>query len=222
MHYETCIQSLMAQVRELRAQILELQRLQQELSQAAASTAGISQSYRDRMTGILSTLAKFDAVIQGYQRDSKAVAASVSDYLKMSNSNTVKCFSAVEKLARCSAAFASRMDACDHCYARPAEPDTVISPPPSMPPPVPHPELSAHTAPSGAPSGSSGGGCVLPLSVLPSYHCIYHPNTSPESGWPRGGGSTRNTRVPRTGTYGVEGNSRKAERTCYPRVEGGA
>ena len=39
------------------------------------------------MTQILSTLAKFDAPAQGYQQDSKAVEASVSDPLKMSNSN---------------------------------------------------------------------------------------------------------------------------------------
>ena len=53
-HYETCIQSLMAQVKDLRTQNLELQRSQQELSQAVASTAGISQSYGDRMTEICS------------------------------------------------------------------------------------------------------------------------------------------------------------------------
>ena len=56
----------MAQVKDLRTQNLELQRSHQELSQAVASTAGISQSYRDRMTQILSTLAKFDAAVQGY------------------------------------------------------------------------------------------------------------------------------------------------------------
>ena len=48
MHYETCIQSLMAQVQDLRAQNLELQRSQQEPYQALASTAGITQSYGDR------------------------------------------------------------------------------------------------------------------------------------------------------------------------------
>ena len=79
-HYETCIQSLMAQVQDLRAQSLELQRYHQELSQAVASTAGISQSYGDRMTQILSTLAKLDAVVQGYQQNSKGVAASESDH----------------------------------------------------------------------------------------------------------------------------------------------
>ena len=89
----------MAQVRDLGAQNLELRRSQQELSQAVASTAGISQSYGDRMTKILSTLAKFHVVVQGYQRDSKALEASVSDHLKMPNSNTAKCFSAVETLA---------------------------------------------------------------------------------------------------------------------------
>ena len=108
-HYETCIQSLMAQVRDLRAQILELQRSLHELPQAIASTAGISQSYGDRMTQILSTLAKFNAVAQGYQGDSRAVAASVLDHLKMSNSNTAKCFSAVETLATRYAVVASNL-----------------------------------------------------------------------------------------------------------------
>ena len=127
-HYETCIQSLMAQEQDLRAQSLELQRCQQESSQAVASTAGISHSYADWMPQILSTWAKFDAVVQGYQRDSKAVEASMLDYLKTSNSNTAKCFSAVEMLATCYAAVASRIDACDHWYSRPAEPDTMIHP----------------------------------------------------------------------------------------------
>ena len=98
-HYETCIQSLTAQVKDLRTQNLELQRAHQELSQAVASTVGISRSYGDRMTQILSTLAKFDAAVQGYRRDSKVVEASVADHLKMSNGNTAKCFSAVESLA---------------------------------------------------------------------------------------------------------------------------
>ena len=40
----------MAQVKDLRTQNLELQRSQQELSQAVASTAGISQLYGDEMT----------------------------------------------------------------------------------------------------------------------------------------------------------------------------
>ena len=56
----------MAQVKDLRTQNLELQRSHQELSQAVASTVGISQSYGDRMTQILSTLAKFNAAVQGY------------------------------------------------------------------------------------------------------------------------------------------------------------
>ena len=56
----------MAQVQDLRAQNLELQPYQQELSQAVASTAGISQSYGERVTRIFSTFAKFDAVVQGY------------------------------------------------------------------------------------------------------------------------------------------------------------
>ena len=71
--YETCIESLMAQVKDLRTQNVELQRSHQELSQAVASTVGISQSYGDRMTQILSTLAKLDVAVQGYQRDSKVI-----------------------------------------------------------------------------------------------------------------------------------------------------
>ena len=67
----------MAQVKDLRTQNLELQRSHQELSQAVASTGGISQSYGDRITQILSTLAKFDAAAQGYRRDSKVTEASV-------------------------------------------------------------------------------------------------------------------------------------------------
>ena len=44
------------------------------------------------MIQILSTLANIDAVVQGYQKDSKLVEVSVSDHLKKSNSNTAKCF----------------------------------------------------------------------------------------------------------------------------------
>ena len=116
----------MAQVQDLQTQNLEFKRSQQELSQAVASAAGISQSYWDRMTQILSTLAKFDAVVQSYQKDSKAVGASVSVRLKMSNSNTAKCFHAMETLATRYAAVASRIDAWDHWYSTPAEPDTVV------------------------------------------------------------------------------------------------
>ena len=170
----------MAQVQDLRAQNLELQRSQQELSQAVASTSGIGQCYGDRMTQILSTLVKFDALAQGYQRDSKAVEASVSDHFKMSDSNTAKCFSVVETLATRYAAVASRMDAWDHYYFTPAEPDTVIPPLPSTPPPVPDPLLAAPTAPMGAPSGRSGCRSVPPFSVHPSHDCIYHRNACPD------------------------------------------
>ena len=72
----------MAQVKDLRTQNLQLQRSHQEPSQAVASTVGISQSYGDRMTQILSTLAKFDAAVQDYRQDSKVVEASVADHLK--------------------------------------------------------------------------------------------------------------------------------------------
>ena len=186
-HYETCIQSLMAQVKDLRTQNLGLQRSHQELYQAVASTVGISQSYGDRMTQILSTLAKFDAAVQGYRRDSKVVENSVADHHKMSNGNTAECFSAVESLATRYAAVASRIDAWDHWYSTPAEPVTVVLPPPSAPPLFPDPTPAAPTAPMGARSGSSGGGCVLPFSDHPSHDCIYHPNACPDSGWPRGG-----------------------------------
>ena len=83
-HYETCIRSLMAQVRDLKAQNEELQQLNQELSQAASAPAGNSQCYGEQMTQILSPLAKHDEVVWHYQRDSKQVAASVADHLKMS------------------------------------------------------------------------------------------------------------------------------------------
>ena len=199
-HYETCIQSLMAQVKDLRNQNLELQRSHQELSQAVASTVSISQSYGDRMTPILSTLAKFDAAVQGYRRDSNVVEASVADHFKMSNGNTAKCFSAVESLATRYAAVASRIDAWNHWYSTPAEPVTVVLPPPSAPPLVPDPTPAAPTAPMRAPSGSSGGGCVLPFSVVPSQDCIYHPNACPDSGWPRGGEEYHEHRHPQEPT----------------------
>ena len=112
LHRETCVQSLMAQLQDLRAQNLELQRSQQELSEAVAYTAGTSQSYGDRMTQIVSTLAKFDA--NSYQQDSEAVAASVAEHIKMFNSHIAKCFSAAETLATCYAAVASRIDAWNH------------------------------------------------------------------------------------------------------------
>ena len=169
-HYETCIQSLMVQVQDLRTQNLELQRSQQQLSEAVAAAAGISQSYGDRMTQILCTVAKYDAVVQGYQQDSRTVAARVADHLQMSNSNTAKCFSAVETLATRYFTVASRIDACDQWYARTAEPPSLF-PPPS----------------SGAPSGSSGGGCVLFFSDHRSHNCIYDLKACPDSGWTRGG-----------------------------------
>ena len=177
----------MAQVKDLGTQNLKLQQPQQELSQAVASTAGISQTHGDRMTQILSTLAKFDAAVQGYQRDSKASEASVSDHLKISNSNTAKCFSTVETLAMRYAAVASIIDAWEHWYSTPAEPVTVVLPPPLTPPPVSDPEPAAPTAPMGSQSGPSGGGYVLPFSVHPSHDCIYHPNACPDSGWPSEG-----------------------------------
>ena len=74
----------MAQVKDLRTQNLEVQRSHQELCQAVASTVGISQSYGDQMTQILSTLAKFDAAVQGDRRDAKVTEACVADHLKMS------------------------------------------------------------------------------------------------------------------------------------------
>ena len=188
----------MAQVKDLRTQNLELQRSHQELSQAVAFTAGISQSYGDQMTQILSTLAQFDAAVQGYQRDSKVVEASVADHLQMSDSNTAKCFSAVESSATCCAAVASRMDVWDHSYSTHTEPVTVVLLPPSAPPPVSDPEPAAPTAPMGAPSGQSGGGCVLPFSVRPSHDYIYHPTACPDSGWTRGGGTAEKQKEPAT------------------------
>ena len=180
MHCETCIPSLMAQVRDLQTQNQEPQRSHQEPSQAVSAASGISQSYRDGMTQILSTLAKHDEVVRGYQPESKAVAASVADHLTMSDSNTAKWFSTVETVAK-------HYDAWDQWYATPTEPVTVVPPPPSTAPPVSEPEPAAPTAPMGAPSGSSGVGCVLAFSDHPSYDCIYHTHAGPDSGWPSGG-----------------------------------
>ena len=135
------------------------------------------------MTQILSTLAKLDTVVQGYQQNSRATAASVADHLKMSNSNTAKCFSAVDTLATRCATVGSRIDVWDQWYTRPTEPVTLVLPPPSSHPSVPGPEPAAPTAPMGAPSGSCGRGCVLPFSDHPSLDCMYHPNACLDSGW---------------------------------------
>ena len=177
----------MAQVQDLRNQNLQLQRSQQELSQAVASAADISQSYGDRMTQILSTLAKFDAMVQGYQQDSKAVEASVSDHLKMSNSNTAKCFSAVKTLATRLAAVASRIERgttgtpCLQSqiqWSRPRRrrlhPFLILSRRRLRRPWARHPVNPVVG--------------VSPLfSVHPSHDCIYHPNACPDLEWPRGG-----------------------------------
>ena len=155
-HCETCIQSLMAQVQDLRTQNHELQRSHQELSQTVSAAAGISQLYGDRMTQILSTLATYDEVVRGYQQDSSAVAARVADHLKMSNRKTAKCFSALETLATRYATFAPRIDAWDQWYTTPTEPVMLVPPPPSTPLPVPEPAVPM--APMGAPSDSSWSG----------------------------------------------------------------
>ena len=64
-------------------------------------------------------LAKYDAVVQGCQRYSRAVAASVADHPKIPKSNTVKCFSAVQTLATRYATVASVIEAWDQWYTTP-------------------------------------------------------------------------------------------------------
>ena len=142
-HYETCLQSLMAELRDLQTQNQELQQSHQELSQAVSAAAGISQSYGDPMTQLLSTLTKHDEVVRGYRRESKAVAASVADHLKMSNSNTAKCFGVVETLAKHYATVASRIDARQQWYATPTEPVMGVPPPSSTARPVSESEPAA-------------------------------------------------------------------------------
>ena len=132
------------------------------------------------MTQNVCTLTNYEAVVQGYQRYSRAVATSVANHLEMVNSNTAQCFSADETLATRYANVASRMDAWDQWYATPAEPVLVVPPPPSTPPGVPEPVPAAPTAFMGAPSGSTARGCVLPFSVHQSHNCIYHPNACPD------------------------------------------
>ena len=62
------------------------------------------------MTQILSTLPQYDAAVQGEQRDSRPVAASVADHPKVSNSKTARCFRPVEMPADHYATVASRID----------------------------------------------------------------------------------------------------------------
>ena len=89
-HYKTCIHSLLARLRDLKSRNQDLQLFDQERSPAVAAVTGISQSYGDPMTQILSTVAEQDEVVQGYQRELRVVAASVADVLKLSNNNTLK------------------------------------------------------------------------------------------------------------------------------------
>ena len=142
---------------------------------------------------MFSTLANFDAVVQGYQRDSKAMGASMWDNLKMSNSNTAKGFSAVKTLATRYAAVASRIDVWDHWYSTPAKSDTLIPLPPSAHPPLPDLKLAAATAPMGAPSGPSGNwSCPSLLSPpIPPLHLPYACFSG--FGLAEGGGGTTRT-----------------------------
>ena len=56
----------MAQVRDLQTQNYDLQRSHQEISQTVSAAAGISQSYGDRMTQILSIVAKHHELVRGH------------------------------------------------------------------------------------------------------------------------------------------------------------
>ena len=128
------------------------------------------------MTQILSTLAEFDAVVQGYQQDSRAVAASLANHLKMSNSNTAKCCSAVETLATRYATIASRTDAWDQRYTTPTEHVTVVPTPPSAPPPVSDPELMGPMASTirtfvQSRGGRRGGGSTTNTDITENPLC---------------------------------------------------
>ena len=66
-HYKTCIQFLIAVVRVLRFKSQELQWPHQNLSQGVAAVAGISQSYADGMTQIVSVQAKQETLLRDYE-----------------------------------------------------------------------------------------------------------------------------------------------------------
>ena len=129
MHYQTCIPSLMAQVRDLQYKNQELQRSHQEPALAVGAVAGILQSYGDCMTQILSIQAEQDALVRDYHRESKDMASSMADHLKMSNHNTAQCVGAVEALGKIFATVASRLDGWDRCYATPTGTLVVVLPP---------------------------------------------------------------------------------------------
>ena len=78
------------------------------------------------MTHIISSQAKQEMMVHDYQRESKDMASSVADHLKMSNHHTAKCFSAMEALAKNYATIASRLDEWDKWYATPTGPAVVF------------------------------------------------------------------------------------------------
>ena len=181
-------------MRDLQSKNQELQKSNQELAQCVAAVVGISPSYGDRMTQILSTQAKQEMLVRDYQRELKDVASSVADRLKMSNHKPAKCFGAVEMLTKNYATIASRLNEWDKWYATPTGPTVVFLPEASAAPetlPV-KPTESAPVAPMGTPPGVSGGGCSLPFSHRACPHCIYHPDGCADSGWAGGGGGGSN------------------------------
>ena len=109
----------------------------------------MSQSYGDSKPHILTTLAKHDEVIWGYQRESKAVEGSVADHLKMSKHTTAKCFSAVETVTKHYTTVTSRLDAWDQSNATSMEPVTVVPPPVSTATPITEPRPAEFTRPWG-------------------------------------------------------------------------
>ena len=129
-HYDTRIQSLTAEVRNLQYKNQELQRSYQELSQAVAGAAGISQSYGDRMTQTLSTGADQGALVRDHRWGSRDIAASVEDHLQMSNHNRANCFSAAETLGQHYATIASGLDELHRWYTAGTDPAVVVPPPP--------------------------------------------------------------------------------------------
>ena len=141
LHNEMCIRSLTAQITDLQSRNQELQRSHQELSQDVAAVAGIPQSYGDRMTQILSTQAKQQALVPDYLQESREMVASVADHLRMYNHNTAKCYSAVEALAKNYATMASRLDEWDQWYTTPTQPVLVVPPPQSAVPTSPQFDL---------------------------------------------------------------------------------
>ena len=132
------------------------------------------------MTQILFGLAKQDEEVQGYQQESRMVA-------EMSNNNAVKCFSAVDMLAKHYAIVASRL-----VYGTNGAP-LLENASGQLPPRHrrPRPLLNLGRRHLRRPWARHLVPPVVVVSFLfsdrQSGDFIYHPTACADSGWPKGG-----------------------------------